>query len=240
MKIKPYIYGLLFILLIIPIQTFAQDVSPNPTRPSAADNAYLTQPGYTELEFGLSSQTNFWNLPTLLKFSFHENVEVGFLMSGLLNHFDSENEIGAPGLQLKTKLTDQSWRAFAVAGRIERVKNLRPKYNIYTIGSFLIDKISIDGTLGASFFDQGNGDYSNSVQYAVSFNSNFEGQIGGFFEVFGENSDYSNPLFVDGGLSYTISKKAVLDCSIALGLNDDADDWIFQVGFTSVLYKVLK
>ena len=240
MKIKPYIYGLFFHLLIIPIQTFAQDVSPNPTRPSAADNAYLTQPGYTEIEFGLSSQTNFWNLPTLLKFSFHKNVELGFLMSGLINHFDSENEIGDPGLQLKTKLTEQDWGAFAFAGRIERVKNFKPKYNIYAVGSFPLNKISIDGTFGASFFDRGNGDYSNSIQYAVSFNSNFEGPVGGFVEVFGENSDFANPLFVDGGLSYAISSKVVLDCSVALGLNDDAEDWIFQVGFTSVLFKVLK
>jgi len=227
--------------LIFPSVVSSQEkVSPNPTRPSAADNAYLTQLGYTELEFGMLAQDNFWNLPALLKFTFHKNIELGFLMSGIINSFDSRNDIGDPGLQIKAKLIDQSWGAFGLAGRIERAKNFKPKYTIYAVGSFLFDKISIDGTLGTAFFEQRNRDCSSSFQYAVSFNSNLNSPIGGFVEVFGEDSEYSNPFYIDGGFSYQISSKAVLDCSVTFGLNDDAEDWIVQVGFTKVLVKLLK
>lgn len=242
---KSKFYSYLFILIFICSmcawnQGLSQNVSPNPTRPSASDNAYLTHLGYTELEFGLSSQKNFSTLPTLLKFSFYKTMEIGFLMSGLLSHSGSENEIGDPGLQLKTKLIDQNWGAFALTGRIERAKNSRPKSTIYAVGSFPLNYISIDGTLGAAFFEQGNGDYANSVQFAVSFNSNFDGLVGGFLEFFGEDSDYFSPFYFDGGLSYAISSKTVVDCSATLGLNDDAADWILQVGFTTVLFKLLK
>lgn len=237
----PIIIIALISIVIFPITVVAQeDVSPNPTRPSAADNAYITQLGYSELEFGLLSQDNFWNVPALLKFAFHKNIELGFLMSGLLNHSESENELGDPGLQIKAKLMDKSWGAFAVAGRVDRVKNLKPKYTFYAVGSFPFNKISIDGTVGTSYFDHGNGNYSNSFQYAVSCNSNFGSPIGGFLEVFGEDTDYAAPFYIDGGLSYQLSSKAVLDCSVTFGLNDDAEDWIIQVGFTKVLTKILK
>lgn len=39
----------------------------NPTRPSAADNAYLTEYGYTEIEMGyMLDQNNYYSLPALL------------------------------------------------------------------------------------------------------------------------------------------------------------------------------
>ena len=94
-----------FIILIISAEMFSQTVSANPTRPSASDNAFLTEYGYTEIEIGIGAQKNFWAVPTLLKFSAIQNGEFGFIMNGLVNSSTTggktETKVGDPGLQLK-------------------------------------------------------------------------------------------------------------------------------------------
>ena len=234
-----YLMAILSVMLI-KIGFSQEDIRPNPTRPSASDNAYLTHLGYTELEFGFLSQTNFQSLPLLFKFTFHKNFELGLTMSGLIDRINGEYDFGNPGLQLKTQLIDQSWGAVAAAGRIEYIESAKPTYTVYGVASLLFEKISLDGTLGGVFSDQGSGDYSDVFTYAFALNSNFESPLGGFLEIFGVNSDFSNPVYFDCGISYGISKNVILDLSITFGLNDESEDWVVQVGFTTLLYKLLK
>ena len=66
----------------------------NPTRPSASDNAYLTARGYTEIEFGLAYDRDAWALPTLLKWTLHPRIELGFITPGLIQSDDSEIAFG--------------------------------------------------------------------------------------------------------------------------------------------------
>ena len=63
---------------------FSQEVFSNATRPSASDNGYLTEYGYTELEIGWTAEENYWSVPALLKFTALPNFELGFLMSGIV------------------------------------------------------------------------------------------------------------------------------------------------------------
>lgn len=64
--------------MLFSFESYSQDVSANPTRPSASDNAFLTAKGYSEIEIGFASQKNFWSIPTLLKFSPSECVKLVF------------------------------------------------------------------------------------------------------------------------------------------------------------------
>ena len=91
-------------IILLPAILHAQDdVSVNATRPSASDNAYLTARGYTEIEIGGLIMEDFWTIPTLLKFGIHHNIELGFVLSGQVNHTElygqSETEVGDPGGQ---------------------------------------------------------------------------------------------------------------------------------------------
>jgi len=217
-----------------------EDIKPNPTRPSASDNAYLTHQGYTELEFGLASRAKSWNLPLLLKLGFHENFELGLSMSGLIEHTSEEYSLGDPGLQLKAQLFNQAWGAVAAVGRIEHINNTKPRYTVYGVASLPLQIAHLDGTFGGVFTDQGTNGYAHSFTYAVFLSPNLKAPVTAYLEIFGEKAESSNPVSFDCGIFYPISKKIVLDLSITIGLNDDAEDWVIQVGFTTLLFKLLR
>jgi len=215
-----------------------EDIKPNATRPSVADNAYLTHLGYTELEFGFTYLQNFWSLPLLLKFSFHQNFELGFTMSGLIDHTEEDTNFGISGLQLKTQFLDRDWGALAGVARIESIEKTKPVVTVYGVTSLLLKIGQLDGTFGGVFSEQGDSGYSESFVYAVALSPSLNSPIGTYLEIFGVSSAFSNPFYFDCGISYPLSKRIIIDAAITFGLNGDADSWIFQIGFTSLLLKV--
>lgn len=231
------------LFIIIACQVNAQTkVQPNPTRPSAADNAYLTAYGYSELEIGWAKSENAWTIPTLIKISPISRLELGFTFSGLLNHFDhngsGETEFGDPGLQLKGQVSRKEWGALAVVGRVERLSDKNMKYTFYTAASFPTKVFAFDITLGASFLDTKYYGFEETFQYAFAFAPNLNHPLGTYVEIFGESSSNSKPLFFDAGLAYPLLSSFVVDAAIFIGLNEDADDWQIQVGFTTLLAKI--
>ena len=212
-------------------------ISVNPTRPSASDNAYLTARGYTEIEFGLAYDRDAWALPTLLKWTLHPRIELGFITPGLIQSDDSDVAFGDPGLQIKTQWFSRNRGAFATVGRIE-LTGEKPKATLYAVTSLATDRVGLDATFGAFFFDDGSGAYENGLLYAAAAAPKFKGKIGGYVEVYGETASGNRPIFLDVGISYACSNRFVLDASAAFGLNDDAQEWIFQIGFTSLLFKI--
>ncbi len=230
------------VLLATPVAA-QNDVTANPTRPSAADNAYLTAPGYIELEIGGAVMDKFWSIPTFSKFAVHKQVELGFIMSGLINHTrlngNSDTEVGDAGFQAKAQLTEQDWGAVAVVGRIDFPSGVDPKYTLYSVVSYQASGFQLDLTLGGVLFEPGDGDYNASFQYAAAMSPKLTGKLGGFVEIFGEASSEFNPVAVDFGVSLSQSPRFVPDASLTIGLNDDAPDWQIQFGLTTVLFKVL-
>ena len=216
--------------------SFAQEqVAANPTRPSVSDNAYLTALGYTELEAGGLVTDNLWTIPALLKFSVHRQIEVGFAMVGLLNHVDGgDTEVGDPGVQAKVQLLEGPWGALAVVGRADWAGNSDPGYTAYSTLSYQASRFQLDATLGGAFFQ------SDALLWAVAVSPKVTGRVGGFAELFGTNSSDGSATALDFGLSYGHSARLISDISIAVGLDNNSPDWIFQVGLTTVLAKVLK
>lgn len=224
------------VFVIVSSVLYAQ-VAVNPTRPSAADNAFTTAKGYSEVEFGFSSVKSNWSLPLLLKLGVLSNLELGYSMNGLLNS-SNDTEIGNPGLQIKYRFLEDSNLSIAIAAKTEFVKNLDPTYTFYTAPSYVTKSFQIDGTFGAAISDDGIG-YNTSFIHAVAVSPNLDDEFGLFVEIFGEMTTSYNPIFIDGGLSYKISDSFVIDGSITFGLNDDAGkDPVLQLGFTSLLFKL--
>ncbi|MDZ7767450.1 MAG: transporter [Melioribacteraceae bacterium] len=233
---------LLLFLLMATMKIFAQEVSANATRPSAADNGFLTSYGYTELELGWAAQENFWSIPAMLKFTALPNFELGFLMSGIVNHSEfagtSETEVGDFGVQLKSQIYSDPGMSIALLGRSEFLQNENNRFTLYSAWSFTREMFQLDATVGGVFHSRSfAGD--QSFIYAVALSPNFDSPMGIYLEIFGESNEVAKPVYADVGISYAVSPRFILDAAYFAGLNDHAVDWQFQVGFTTTLFQLL-
>jgi len=233
----------LFLILVIVSASYAQEVSANATRPSASDNGYITEYGWSELELGWYTQENAWSIPALLKFTAVKKIELGLLMSGIVNHssYSSENktEVGDFGVQLKGQLLNVPEMAIAVVGRADFLSESLTKCTIYSAFSFPRTTFQIDITAGA-YFGINNNVIDPTFLWAVSLGSNFENPLNAYVEIFGESQNNYSPLGFDTGLSYKVSPDFVLDAAYYAGLNDQAVDWRFHIGFTKTLFKFIE
>ena len=210
-------------------------VTANPTRPSAADNAYLTAQNYFELEAGWAGDDNSWSLPALLKYGLSKRVELGFAMNGLLNHAN-DTEVGDPAAQLKYQAASGDWGGFALVGRTDFPSGGDAQFTGYAVLSALTSGLQIDATLGQLIYNSGFADAGESVFYAVALAPRTSGKLGGFIELFGQDAGTRDQLSLDGGLSFAHSNRLVSDVSVTFGLNSDTPDYVVQVGFTTVLF----
>jgi len=233
---------ILIFMIFFSSAIFSQEIISNATRPSASDNGYLTEYGYTELEIGWMAQENFWSVPALLKFTALPNFELGFLMSGVVNYIEfagkSETKVGDFGVQLKSQIFSDPGMAVALLGRTEFLDNQNSRFTIYSAWSFHRGIFQLDATVGGIFHSKSFG-RDKSFIYAFALTPDFESPAGIYIEVFGENSEAFKPLYFDVGISYQISPRFILDAAYTAGLNDHAIDWQFNVGFTTTLFKLL-
>lgn len=222
--------------LISVAATFAQLPNANPTRPSVADNAFLTAPGYLEIETGLLLSDGFYTIPTILKASLVNNMEFGFLMSGLVNHISkpvTSTDIGDPGVQAKYQFMRDSNTSVAVVARLDFADG-GTRFTAYAAPTFTPFFGQLDGTFGLATQSG-----TTSLLYAVAFYPVMPLPVNVFGEFYGESASNYSPFSFAAGALFSVSDDFVLDASFGVGLSDDAPDWIFQVGLTKVLAKVL-
>ena len=227
---------LLCSIIFIPINSNAQTA--NPTRPSAADNAYLTQYGYSELEIGYSGDKDTYSIPALLKFSVLKKLEAGVIMSGIINYDGNETKVGDPGLQLKYQFLNNEQLAAAIVGKVGYSNSSSATYTIYAVPSIQTKFAQFDLTGGTSFIKTLT-EYKNRYFYAFAISPKVDLPVGFFVEIYGESFSGSNPFYFDFGVGYPVSPDFVFDAGLTLGLNKDAADWIFQIGLTKTLFKFL-
>lgn len=222
--------------LVITPEIFSQGISANPTRPSASDNAFLTEYGYTEIEMGFAGQNNYWTIPTLLKFSILKKAEIGFSMNGLLNSTkianSTETKAGDPGLQIKFQLLKNENIALSFLARTEFISD-DTKFTFYGVPSYITSFGQFDATLGITNISN-----STSLIYAIAFSPKVNMPFGFYLEIFGESLENYSPIYFDAGVSYPITSDFVLDAAVVRGLNDEATDWQYQFGFTKTLFKL--
>lgn len=233
-----YIYKLIILLNIFCFYTiFAQSHSVNPTRPSAADNAYLTDYSYSEVEMGASIYEGGWSVPLMLKSTPLQNLEVGLFLNGLVNGADDETDIGNPGLQLKTQLYESEQFATAFLGKVEFVKEVNPNFTFYFANSFHHELFQADLTLGTLLQDNGS-EYDAGLIYALAISPKLNGKFGFFAEIFGDYTNSNNSIYIDFGIAYAVSNTLVLDASFTTNEEFDKDFNQFQIGFTTSLFKL--
>jgi len=227
---------LLFLFTCTFSKVFSQSVRANPTRPSASDNAFLTEYSYAELEFGLLAQTDSWTLPALLKFSPSRVFELGFSMTGLLNHYsapEAKTEFGDAGVQLKVQFYKKENLAVSAVGRIEFPANKGIRNTMYLTPTIITEFVQLDATVGGIFQSS-----ADSFIYAFCFSHDLNEKLNCFFEVYGESAKYYESITLDFGLSYSLSPDFIIDSAYGIGLNSYSPSWQIQVGFTKTLMKV--
>lgn len=217
------------------------NVAANPTRPSVSDNAYKTATGYLELEVGVLFERNLISTPHLLKFGLSDRVELGFSSAGIA-FFDTaantEKGFQDPGLQVKTQWVSTEIISFASVARTEWINHTDLQMTLNAIGSGNISKLGWDITVGGSLSPQGSNIYETNITYAIALYPNWEHKFNFYIEFFGEYSNSSNPIGIDGGVSYNITPRFVIDLAAFKGLNNDAADWQIQSGITWTFAKL--
>lgn len=244
MKSKMIVIVFLFVICCLAGEASAEDTGVpqvNPTSPSVADNAYLTSPGYFEIEIGALLQENFYSLPTLIKFAINDRVELGVPISGVAEYNQAQKkwDFGNPGFQVKSQWLQNKWFTFSSVGRVDWLENNDFLYNLYGVSSFKFKPVGIDIFGGSYLTPQSGNQFDHVFQYAVAAYPIWDCPFGFFVEVFGEKSGATIPVSLDAGVSYSLDNKTVLDTSVAVGLNNDAQNWTVQFGITRTIGKVL-
>lgn len=226
----------LVIVFFLTTSNNSQTVSSNPTRPSASDNAFITEYGYIEIETGFAAQKYLWSVPSLLKFTLIKNGEFGLIMNGILNgvttNGKTETKIGDPGLQFKYQFINSGIAALAIVGRSEFIHK-DTKLTGYVVPSFTTHLGQIDATAGISKINT-----TTSVFYAIAFSPRIDMPLGFFVELFGEKIEDYSPLYFDAGISYPITTDFVVDAAVVRGLNKEATDLQYHIGITKTLFKI--
>jgi len=102
------------------------------------------------------------------------------------------------------------------------------------IGNF----ISLDMTLGTTLVQPFGSDRQSSFFYAVAAAPSIHPTLGFYVELYGTLSDSAPLHAIDVGVSYPISSRLVVDLAVGTALTNNADDLVFQVGFTTTIARV--
>lgn len=210
----------------------------NPTRPSASDNAYLTEYGYTELEIGFSGNDNAYGFPALLKFTFLDELEAGLFISEIIHYENNETNIGDPGLQLKYQFLNTTDISTAIVGKVGFVNTGNTIYTTYLVPTFQAPYAQVDLTVGTSFIKNSD-EFESLFFYALALSPKVNTPLGLFFEVFGDISSEQNSVNVDVGMNYALQTDFVLDAGYTIGLSSNPGIWLIQIGLTKTLFKIL-
>lgn len=209
----------------------------NPQRPSASDNGYLTEYGYSELEIGFTGNSDAQGIPALLKFTFLKELEAGLFVSEIIHFENGETNTGDPGIQLKYQFVNTGNLTSAIVGKALFVTSGSSVYTAYLVPTFQTYLTQIDLTFGTSFIKDA-GNYDNTFFYALCFSPKIDLPFGFFLEAFGDIFSDKNSFNVDLGVSYSLQPDFVLDASYTLGLGNAADNRFIQIGLTKTLFKI--
>jgi len=234
------ILNVVTLVFLLPLLSYSQEISANATRPSAADNGYITARGYAEIETGWLSSRSLWSSPTLLKVSMGSNLELGISATGLIEKpIGSPAKFGIPGAQLKWQVWEGESGALASVIHVDWPAKEDPALTFFPVISLKGGGIVTDLQVGGTF--QGSGSNSrSSFLYAFCFSPQFESPLGVYGEIFGTLSSRSPVHSFDIGILYSLTPRFIVDFAIGKGLVPSNSEWIVQVGFTSTIAQIFE
>lgn len=246
-------------MLLAPLNALAADEEPaaTPYRPSVAGGAYMSLPGWLDLEFGAqrlggSDSDRRDSLPYLLKLALSENW--GVLLGGEAQirlapaGGNVVRSVGDTVATLKCRLPyEGDDKAFGVEASVKRptakdgLGSGKTDYGLKGIYSANLDSgFHLDVNLGASRLgavDAGQSRtllaWAAAVAHPVGNAWSLVLDLSGTRQ---RGSASTSQLL--GAASYSLSKRVVLDAGMAFGLNNASPKWTLFTGVTVLLGQI--
>ncbi len=241
--------GLVAVILASSQYLMGQDQpSVVPGRPSSADPARITAPGFFEMELGISStneraDTDFLETPFLVKYSLNSHVQLRLGAGGLVQPLSggASAEFSDLFLGVQTYLLQQSRVGvdFAVRGTVnvlnQQHNTLHPDFNFLVLLGRDLNALHVDANAGFTHFTHRVSFPRNELCWAVALDGPVSEAIGWVTEIRGAHSSAGDPLF--GLVAATLEAKPslVFDAGVEIGLNESAPRYRVLGGLTFLL-----
>ena len=216
-----------------------------PQRPTFSSAPTTTAVGTFEVEAGFTVDPHdSLDTPLTLKTGISEETE---LFAGF-SPFQSFDVPGPDpeglsdlvvGMRHRFLEVDDTQAAFQLATKLPTAKSELSSRELDFFGAAIVSQ-RIDALTVVGFYQLGllgdPGDERVDLQHALALAADLplEGQVSILGELTGvATEDQPDLLFTTTGLTYAVSPSLVFDGAIRLGLNSDAPDFAFLVGFTS-------
>ncbi len=226
---------LLFVFIVNTSFLLAQNYEALPTRTIFSDDAFPVEKNYVEAEIGAAIEKNHWSLPFLIKYAPIKNLELGFSLTGVLNHDGNpinKTELGEPGVQFKW-LNMRADKVFGtLVGGVSFPKNTKNSYLLYYVLSLDFSRVLINLHAGGYRTDDELGNAVNVATYAVSAIQKTNTNFCFFGELHGEKLPDEYTLMANFGINYAINEVGVLDLGLDLDLKNPSEVWILGFGIT--------
>ncbi|MFT4901477.1 MAG: hypothetical protein ACI81V_000750 [Lentimonas sp.] len=221
-------------------------------RPDATESSSVIAPNFFQLEVGVTSFedsagiSGVESMGTLLRVGVIENLELRLGWGGYL---ESNPVTGANDAMLGIKYYLVAESGIRPEMALLLHTSLPVGDNALTSDAFdpdfllscshtLSDRFSFGYNVGAqlesSQDESGHESTASSALYSAALGYSINERMGAFIELFGAagfSSDES-PASIDGGLTWLINDDMQLDCYAGVGLNGDADEWFFGLGYS--------
>ena len=219
-----------------------------PGRPSAADPARITAPGFFEVELGFSTTrertgVDVLETPFLLKYSLTPQVQLRLGTGGLVQPLGGggSGEFSDFSLGAQVYFLEQARIGVdvAVRGTINMFnlqhKTLRPDLSFLLLLSKDLSALHVDANAGYTHFSHKASFPRDEVCWAVALDGPVSEVIGWATEVRAAHSSADDPMFGLLAATYEPKPALVFDVGVEFGLNDSAPRYRVLGGLTFLL-----
>lgn len=248
--------AMLLIASITAAMAADEEVSAFPYRPTVANPANLSAPGWLELELGaqrVKGGENKWrdSYPALAKLALTENW--GVMLGGDLHvqKTDTSDAVFSGGgdmtytikHRIPTAVEGTAWgveAGYKAPTASDTIGSGKSDYILNGIFSSVIAGNDLDLNLGATRVGSvAEGADANVYNWGASLSRSLNDQWGIFGELSGMvQSGMPAQSQAMAGLSYNLNKRVVLDAGATAGLTDATQNWSVFVGITSLIAKL--
>ncbi|HVY84304.1 MAG TPA: transporter [Caulobacterales bacterium] len=223
---------------------FAQGLNFVPGRPGTTESPIAVPTGHWQIETEIASYSDSdggdsWSaLATSFRYGLAPSWDAEAIVAPI-NHADGDTGFGDLTLRVRKQFTGLNGESpsLALIGYVTlptAEDGLGEDHVeggvIATSGITISDRASLTLTAGAGSVSDGDDDHL-SLSGGAAYSYSFTEATGGYIEIFGEHVDGETAATLDIGATHLIGERTQLDAGVDIGLNRNADDARFFLGW---------